>query len=153
MALKPGEPAPEFELADQDGRPVRLSDHRGKNVIIFFYPRDDTPVCTRESCLFRDEYARFQDADAEVLGISADDTASHARFANKHQLPYRVLSDKGRAVARAFGVPQRLGFLPARMTFTLDHEGIVRHVTHSDTSADKHVNEALQALEKLSSSH
>lgn len=151
MALKPGDPAPEFELPDQHGRPARLSDHRGKNVIVFFYPRDDTPVCTKESCGFRDAYADFGQADAEVLGISADDVTSHARFAEKHHLPYRVLSDRDRAVARAFGVPQRLGLLPARMTFVIDREGVVRHVTHADLSADRHVQEALRAVRGLGS--
>lgn len=146
MALKPGEAAPDFELTDQDGATVRLADLRGKKVVVFFYPKDNTPVCTAESCAFRDEYERFQGANAEVFGISADGTTSHRKFADKHQLPYRLLSDKGRAVAKAFGVPQRLGLLPARMTFTLDEKGIVRHVTHADLSADRHVTEALSAI-------
>jgi peroxiredoxin Q/BCP len=149
MALAPGDPAPDFELPDQTGTKVRLSDLRGRNLIVFFYPRDDTPVCTKESCAFRDAYADVGAANAEVLGISADDVGSHARFADKHQLPYRVLSDADRSAARAFGVPQRLGLLPARMTFVIDAEGVIRHVTHADLQAERHVREALEALSKL----
>ena len=149
MALKAGDTAPEFELPDQDGRPIRLSDLRGQNVVVFFYPKDGTPLCTKESCAFRDAYEGFRGANAEVLGISADATASHRRFADAHRLPYRVLSDRDRSVARAFGVPQRLGLLPARMTFTLDADGVVRHVTHADLSADRHIAEAKEALAKL----
>lgn len=149
MALAPGSPAPEFELPDQNGRPVRLSDLRGRNVVVFFYPRDDTPVCTKESCSFRDRYEDLRAKDAEVLGVSADDTASHARFGGRHGITYPLLSDRGRAVARAFGVPQRLGLLPARMTFVIDRDGIIRHVTHAELDAERHVREALEALDRL----
>lgn len=149
MTLKPGNAAPDFELNDQAGQPVRLGDLRGKNVVVFFYPKDNTPLCTKESCSFRDEYVRFQGANAEVFGISADPTASHARFAEEHRLPYRILSDESRAVARAFGVPQRFGLLPARVTFTIDAEGTIRHVTHKDLGAQQHVDEALQALASM----
>lgn len=149
MALQPGETAPEFELPDQDGHPVRLSDLRGRNVVVFFYPKDGTPICTKESCAFRDAYEGFQGANAEVLGISADGTTSHRKFVDTHRLPYRVLSDRDRSVARAFGVPQRFGLLPARMTFTLDEQGVVRHVTHADLSAERHVEEAKEALSRL----
>ena len=149
MALQPGDAAPEFELLDQEGRPVRLSSFRGQRLVLFFYPKDNTPVCTKESCTFRDHYDAFKEVGAEVMGISSDGVDSHARFANKYELPYPVLSDRGRAVARAFGVPQRLGLLPARMTFVLDEAGVVRHVTHAELSAEKHVQEALQALKQL----
>ncbi len=149
MALDVGQPAPEFELPDQDGKPVRLSEHRGRPVVIFFYPRDDTPTCTKESCGFRDAYADFEAHGATVLGVSADATERHARFAEKHSLPYRLLSDRDRAVSKAFGIPQRLGIIPARMTFVLDAHGVVRHVTHADFDAGRHVKEAKEALAEL----
>lgn len=149
MTLKAGDSAPEIELPDQDGHLVRLADLRGRNVVIFFYPRDNTPVCTKESCAFRDAYADFEAANAEVFGVSADDAQSHAGFASKHSLPFKLLSDQDRAAARAFGVPQRLGLMPARMTFVIDQQGIVRHVTHSEFSAERHTQEALQALSRM----
>lgn len=149
MILRPGDLLPDVALSDQNGSTVRTSDLRGKKVVIFFYPRDNTPVCTQESCRFRDEYERFQHANAEVFGVSSDNIESHLRFAQSNQLPYRLLSDPKREMARAFGVPQRLGLLPARVTFTVDSSGVIQHVTHADMSANRHVDEALDALQKL----
>lgn len=151
MALGTGDPAPDLTLEDDRGETVRLTDLRGRNVVVFFYPKNDTPVCTKESCAFRDAYEDFRGADAEVFGVSADDAASHTRFRDKHQLPYRLLSDRDRSAARAFGVPQRFGLMPARMTFVIDAEGVIRHVTHADLSAERHVKEALSALASLRS--
>ena len=149
--LSPGEPAPDFELTDQNGETVRLSALRGhSNIVLFFYPKDDTPVCTQEACMFRDNYDGMKDADAVVLGVSSDDAASHRSFAKKHELPFPLLSDPSGEVRKKFGVPNTLGVLPGRVTFVIDKGGIVRHVTNSPLSAKKHVDEALAALARLS---
>lgn len=145
-----GDEAPDFCLEDQDGRKVRLSDYRGdKNVVLFFYPRDETPVCTKESCGFRDNYATLTESGAEVIGISGDGRASHKRFQEKHRLPYSLLSDPGRGVAKRYGVSSAFGLLPGRSTFVIDTSGIVRHVTSARFDASAHVEEALEALKKL----
>jgi peroxiredoxin Q/BCP len=148
--LAAGARAPEFTLNDQNGRPVRLADFRGrKNVVVYFYPKDDTPGCTKESCAFRDHYAAFSDAGAEVLGISSDSESSHEAFAKKHRLPFSLLSDPGGRVRSAFGVPSTLGLLPGRVTYVIDKQGVIRHAFNSQLQATKHVDEALSVLESL----
>ncbi|MCK6552603.1 peroxiredoxin [Myxococcota bacterium] len=142
--------APDFTLTDQHGRKITLSEHRGKkNVVVFFYPKDDTPICTKEVCHFRDHYAELTKSDAIVLGISADSEASHGKFASRHALPYSLLSDPGRAVAAAYGVEALFGLMPGRATFTIDKSGVVRHVTRARFGAEVHVTEAQAALAKL----
>lgn len=150
--VRPGEPAPDFTLVDQKGETVKLSALRGtSNIVLFFYPKDDTPVCTQEACLFRDNYDSMKDADALVLGISADSPASHRAFAERHGFPFPLLSDPDGEARKAYGVPKTLGLLPGRVTFVIDKGGIVRHVTSSQLSAQRHVDEALAALARLSS--
>jgi peroxiredoxin Q/BCP len=139
--------APDFELPDQVGKPVRLSHYRGKSpVVVYFYPKDDTTGCTIEACRFRDDAARFQALGAEILGISNDSSESHAKFAEKYKLPFRLLSDKGGVVRKLFGVKKTLGVIPGRVTFVIDREGIVRHVFSSQSKPAKHVDEALAVL-------
>ena len=104
MTLKIGDAAPDFTLPDQDGRAVRLSDLRGRQVIVYFYPKDDTPGCTTQACGFRDAFPRITDANAIVLGISPDDAKSHVRFRAKQNLPFTLLSDVDHAVAELYGV-------------------------------------------------
>jgi peroxiredoxin Q/BCP len=145
-----GAPAPDFALRDQDGKEVRLSDFRNrKNVVVYFYPKDDTPGCTRESCAFRDSYTAFTDAGAEVLGISSDSSASHKAFAAKHGLPFRLLADEGGAVRRAYRVPATLGLLPGRVTYVIDKQGVIRHAFNSQLAPSRHVEEALAVLATL----
>ena len=113
--VKVGERAPDFQLPDRNGRQVSLGDFRGKkSVVLYFYPKDDTPGCTAESCEFRDRYEDFKEAGAEVIGISSDSEASHEKFADKHRLPFILLSDRGGAVRKKYGVPATLGLLPGR---------------------------------------
>src|SRR5437763_2026853 len=103
--VEEGKPAPDFELLTDEGERVKLSDFRGKPVVLYFYPKDDTPGCTKESCTFRDQYQDFQDAGAEVIGVSSDSAESHEKFATKYRLPFILLSDRGGAVRKEYGVP------------------------------------------------
>ena len=147
--LAVGDRAPDFALRDQNGKLVTLSDFRGKqSVVVYFYPKDDTPGCTKESCSFRDQYTAFSDAGAEVLGISSDSEASHRAFAAKYRLPFSLLSDVGGRVRAAYGVPATLGFVPGRVTYVIDREGVIRHAFNSQTNAARHVNEALEVLRR-----
>jgi peroxiredoxin Q/BCP len=148
--LQAGARAPEFSLEDQNGKRVALSDFRDrKNVVVYFYPKDDTPGCTKESCAFRDQWNDFADAGAEVIGISSDSVESHRKFAEKHRLPFTLLSDVGGEVRKAFGVPSSLGVLPGRVTYVIDKQGVIRHTFNSQLNPAKHVEEALQVLAKL----
>ena len=148
--LGPGASAPDFALDDQNGKRVALADFRGRrNVVVYFYPKDDTPGCTRESCAFRDRYEDFQGAGAEVIGISGDSTRSHEAFAARHGLPFTLLSDPGGKVRRAFGVPSTLGVLPGRVTYVIDKRGVIRHAFNSQLNPAKHVEEALRVLAEL----
>jgi peroxiredoxin Q/BCP len=145
--VRVGDEAPDFVLPDRTGKMVRLSEFRGrKAVVLYFYPKDDTPGCTKESCAFRDSYQDFQDTGAEVIGVSSDSAESHGRFAAKHRLPFTLLADQGAQVRKRYGVPATLGLLPGRVTFVIDRAGIVRHVFNSQFQATQHVSEALEAL-------
>jgi peroxiredoxin Q/BCP len=149
--LAAGASAPDFTLRDQHGKDVTLSAFRGqKNVVVYFYPKDDTPGCTKESCSFRDQFSAFSDAGAEVIGISSDSEASHKAFAEKHRLPFSLLSDTNGKVRAAFGVPATLGMLPGRVTYVIDKRGVIRHAFNSQLNASKHVDEALRVLANLS---
>jgi thioredoxin-dependent peroxiredoxin len=141
-----GDAAPDFTLPDGLGQPVTLSSFRGRKVVLFFYPKDDTRGCIAQACAFRDAYEGFLASGAEVIGISSDSVASHRGFAEKHALPYRLLSDEGGQVRKRFGVPKTLGFLPGRVTYVIDKDGIVRHVFSSQLNVAAHVGEALEAL-------
>jgi len=146
--IEAGQPAPDFELPDAEGKRIRLADFKGKKaVVLYFYPKDDTPGCTAEACSFRDSYEDFSDAGAEVIGVSSDSASSHAKFAKRHKLPFMLLSDAKGEVRKKYGVPTTLGLLPGRVTFVIDKKGIVRHVFNSQLQATRHVSEALSALE------
>jgi len=123
-----GQPAPAFRLQDQDGKWQTLADHRGKWVVVYFYPKDDTPGCTTQACTFRDDIIRFRAAGAQVLGVSLDDVGSHRSFADKHSLPFPLLADVGKQVAEAYGVLALGGLYARRDTFLIDPEGVlVKH--------------------------
>ena len=146
-ALQAGTVAPDFELPDGGGKLIRLSDYRGKSsVIVYFYPKDDTGVCTKQACAFRDDFAKFQSARAVILGISDDSSESHGAFAAKYSLPFPLLSDKGGRVRKLYGVTKKFGVLPGRVTFVIDREGVVRFVYSALFESGKHVEEALAAL-------
>jgi peroxiredoxin Q/BCP len=148
--LKVGDTAPDFALPDRAGRTVRLSDYRGKQpVVLYFYPKDDTPGCTKEACAFRDQYEDFKEGGAEVIGVSSDSNESHEKFAAKYRLPFVLLTDRGGAVRKQYGVKATLGVLPGRVTFVIDKQGVVRHLFNSQLQATQHVAEAKAALHAL----
>jgi peroxiredoxin len=142
-----GTSAPDFELPDQHGKAVRLSDYRGKSpTVVYFYPKDETPGCTAEACKFRDDFEKFSDAGAVVFGISDDSPESHLSFASNHRLPFQLLSDTDGTVRKLYGVKKTLGVIPGRVTFVIDRDGIVRHTFSSQSDPERHVDEALAAL-------
>ncbi len=150
MAIKVGDQAPDFTLKSAQGDPIQLSDLlKQKPVVLFFYPKDNTPGCTKEACAFRDQYEVFQSVGAEVVGISADSEQSHQQFAAAHRLPFLLLSDVQNQVRKLFGVPSTLGILPGRVTYLIDRGGTVRHMFNSQLNFQGHVDEALQALKQL----
>lgn len=152
MTVKVGDIAPDFSLPSQNGSTVSLKDFRGnKSVVLYFYPKDDTPGCTAESCAFRDSYETFQEAGAEVIGISSDSANSHAKFASKYQLPFTLLSDTNNEVRKLYGVPATLGILPGRVTYAIDRDGVVRHIFNSQFNFKGHVEESLKILRELES--
>jgi peroxiredoxin Q/BCP len=144
--VKPGDTAPDFALPDAAGKVVKLSQLQGRPVVLYFYPKDETPGCTLEACAFRDQYEDFTDAGAEVIGVSSDSSASHEKFAKRHRLPFTLLSDADGALRKRYGVPSTLGLLPGRVTFVIDANGVVRHVFNSQLAATRHVSEALDAI-------
>ena len=146
-----GSRALNFALPSQSGEMVSLGDFLGeKPVILFFYPKDDTPGCTKEVCAFRDSFEELSNLDAEVIGISSDSVESHKGFAERHKLPFTLLSDEGGKVRRLYGVPNSFGLFPGRVTYVIDREGVVRHIFSSQIEVEKHVEEALKTLESIS---
>ncbi|MFM7880830.1 MAG: peroxiredoxin [Microcystis panniformis] len=149
-AIKVGDRVPNFSLPSQTGTTVNISDLIGKKfLVIYFYPKDDTPGCTAESCAFRDSYEVFTDAGAEVIGISADSPQSHQQFAQKYNLPFTLLSDSDNRVRKLFGVPSTLFVLPGRVTYIIDKEGIVRHIFDSMLDFKAHVTESLNTIKSF----
>jgi thioredoxin-dependent peroxiredoxin len=150
-SVQVGDRAPDFTLPNQSGEPVRLSDFLGKtDIVLYFYPKDDTSGCTTEACSFRDSYEVFKDAGAEVIGVSSDSAESHQRFAAKNRLPFILLSDAGGALRKRYGVPTTFGLLPGRVTYIIDKQGVVRNIFSSQFTPEKHITEALKTLQALS---
>jgi len=144
------QPAPDFVCEAHSGQQVRLADYRGRNVVVlYFYPKDGTPVCTKEACGFRDSFEEFTRLEAVVVGVSADSPKRHQAFAASRALPFLLLSDEDGSLRRAYQVPKTLGVLPGRVTFVIDKAGIVRHVFSALFSADRHVAEALKLVQEL----
>jgi peroxiredoxin Q/BCP len=142
-----GSVAPDFTLPSQSGEMVSLGDFLGNRpVVLFFYPKDETPGCTKEVCAFRDSFEELGKLDAEVIGISSDSVDSHKGFAEKHKLPFTLLSDEGGKVRKRYGVPSTFGLFPGRVTYVIDDEGVVRNVFSSQIEVERHVEEAIEAL-------
>lgn len=149
--LKEGDVAPDFLARDQHGNQLRLSDFRGQKVVLYFYPKDDTPGCTKEACSFRDAFPEYQSRRIRVLGVSLDDEASHQSFISKYQLPFTLLSDTDRSVSEAYGVYGERNFMGrtymglARKTFLIDEQGIIKKV-YDKVQTETHADEVLKAF-------
>jgi peroxiredoxin Q/BCP len=150
--LQEGDAAPDFETRDGEGNPFKLSDLRGRKVVLYFYPKDDTPGCTKEACSFRDSFAEFKGRGIEVLGVSTDDEKSHRKFAEKYSLPFKLLADTDHRVADLYGVYGEKQFMGrkymgvARKTFLVDEEGRLRKV-FDRVKVDEHADEVLKVFE------
>ncbi len=154
MPISANKPAPDFALPDDAGKTRRLSDYRGKPIILYFYPADDTPGCTKEACNFRDDYSAYVKSGVTILGVSPDSVASHVKFKEKYQLPFPLLADEGHKVCDKYGVwgPKKMmgreydGVL--RTTFLIDPEGRIARVFENVKPAE-HSTEVLAALKQL----
>ena len=150
--LKEGDAAPDFETRDAEGNTIKLSDLHGRKVVLYFYPKDDTPGCTKEACSFRDSFAEFGRRGIEVLGVSTDDEKSHRKFAEKFSLPFKLLADTDHRVADLYGVYGEKQFMGrkymgvSRKTFLIDEEGRLRKVFDT-VKVDEHADEVLKAFD------
>jgi thioredoxin-dependent peroxiredoxin len=149
--IKIGSSIPAFSLPDQNGNLFDINSVLGKkNLVIYFYPKDDSPGCTAEACSFRDQFEVFKEADAVIIGISGQSVESHKDFADKHRLSFILLSDEGNSVRKMFGVHANFfGLVPGRVTYIADKTGKVIYIFNSQTEATKHVDEALRILHEL----
>ncbi len=151
--LQEGIPAPAIAAKDQDGKMVTLEEYRGRKVVLYFYPKDDTPGCTKEACAFRDNFPKFNSAGVEVLGVSIDDEGKHKKFSEKYQLPFRLVSDPDKRIVEAYGVWGLKKFMgreymgTARVTYLINEEGIIEHVWPKVTPA-QHAEELLNYLQQ-----
>lgn len=150
MTVKVGDKAPDFSLTSQIGDKVMLSEFFGKkNIVLYFYPKDETPGCTKEACTFRDSYEELTNLGAEVLGVSGQSVASHKSFASHYGLPFILLSDEDNKVRKLYDVPSTMGLIPGRVTYIIDKQGIVRNIFNSQTQAPRHVEEAKKTLQEI----
>ena len=150
MALQKGDVVPNFTSIDTKGNPFDSTSIVGKKpVVIYFYPKDNTPGCTAQACSFRDQYEDFLDMGAEVIGVSGDDQDSHQKFTSKYRLPFLLLSDSNKKIRKLFGVPTSLfGMLPGRVTYVIDTYGVIQYVFNS-MLAGQHIPKALSAVKKI----
>lgn len=149
--LKEGDRIPSFSLPNQDDELTNIDQFIGQPLIIYFYPKNDTPGCINEACQFRDQFEVFEDHGASIVGISGDSPKSHKRFAARYNLNFTLLSDQKREAEKMFGVPRTVfGLLPGRVTFVIDPEGIVRHTFSAQFNPKQHIDEALRVLETFS---
>ena len=150
MSLKIGDKLPKFTAIDSNGNAFDSQNFIGKSLVIYFYPKDETRVCTEQACSFRDNYEEFKELGAEVIGISSDSNKSHQKFASKHQLPFILLSDNDKKLRKLFGVPNDLlGLLPGRVTYVVNKNGIIEMVFNS-MSGKIHIEKALEKLRNQS---
>jgi peroxiredoxin Q/BCP len=151
--LKEGTTAPAFRTKNADGEGVSLKDFRGQKVVLYFYPKDDTPGCTKEACSFRDAFSKFKKRDIKVLGVSPDSEASHKKFAAKHKLPFTLLADTDRSISEAYGVWGEKKFMGRtymgvrRMTFLIDEKGKIKKIFEK-VKPEEHASEVLEAFDQ-----
>lgn len=145
-----GDKAPDFTLPSQMGDNVTLSEYLGKkNIVLYFYPKDETSGCTKEACSFRDNYEELTELGAEVIGVSGQSVESHKSFATHYGLPFILLADVDNKVRELYGVPSTMGIIPGRVTYIIDKKGVVRHIFVSQTKAERHVEEAKNTLKQI----
>jgi peroxiredoxin Q/BCP len=151
MVMKIGDLCPHFELTDQHGKLFNSSDWIGKKkLVIFFYPKDETPGCTKEACTFRDRHEEFLEFDCQVIGISSDSVDSHKQFATKHNFNFVLLADTDKKIRKLFGVPGSLfGLLPGRVTYIIDLNGKIRGIHNSQLNPVSHIEEALDLIKQM----
>ncbi|HVP16914.1 MAG TPA: peroxiredoxin [candidate division Zixibacteria bacterium] len=148
--VKVGDPAPDFTLPNQSGQMVNLHGFIGqKIVVLYFYPKDFTSGCTAEACAFRDSYEVFEEAGAEVIGVSSQSVDSHKRFAIANTLPFILLSDEDGKVRKLYGATSAFGLMPGRVTYIIDKKGIIRHTFSSQLNPTKHIEEALRIIKDI----
>lgn len=149
MELQLGDKIPHFISIDANAKPFDIKDYLGKPLVIYFYPKDDTPGCTIQACTFRDNYEEFKNLGAEVIGISSDSLQSHQKFASRYKLPFILLSDFDKKIRKLFGVPNDfLGLIPGRATYVVDKNGIVQLIFDS-ASSKIHIQKALEILKRM----
>lgn len=154
MALKVGDKAPAFKLKNQNGETISLSDLKGKPVVLYFYPKDDTPGCTKEACNFRDEFPKFGKLKAEIIGISVDSVESHKKFADKYKLPFNLLADEKKEIVEKYGVWKEKNMYGKkymgieRTTFVIDTDGRISKI-FPKVKVDDHNKEVMDALKEL----
>jgi peroxiredoxin Q/BCP len=148
MSISIGDSCPYFSLQNQDGQTINIQDYIGtKNIIIYFYPKDNTVGCTKEACSFRDAMQDLNNLDCEVVGISADSVASHKAFANQFRLTFNLLSDVGNEIRKMFKVPANVfGLIPGRVTYVVNKGGKIVHVINSQLNPDKHIKETIEVV-------
>ncbi len=146
--IEVGDKVPVFSLQDQNGELFSIENYRGKKaMVIYFYPKDDTPGCTKEACRFRDSYEDFKSLNVKIIGISADDVKSHQGFSEKYNLPFTLLADTQNEVRKLFGVKKNIfGLIPGRVTYVIDKNGTVIHIYDNMLKAENHIDEALKIL-------
>ena len=154
MELKVGHKAPSFKLKNQDGKTISSSDLKGKPIVLYFYPKDDTSGCTKEACNFRDEFPKFGKMKAEIIGVSADSVESHKKFTEKYKLPFNLLSDEKKEVVEKYGVWKEKNMYGrkymgiVRSTFIIDASGKISNI-FTKVKVDKHNQEVMEALKEL----
>lgn len=149
MKLKIGDIAPEFKLKDQNSNLISLEEFKNKkNIILFFYPKDFSPLCTSEVCEFQDSYEIFKNSNSEVLGISADNIETHKKFSEKYNVSFSILSDNNNKIRKLYGAFS-LAVIPARITFIIDKLGIIKYIFSSNLSSSKHIKKSLEIVSGL----
>ena len=151
MPLQIGDNCPIFSLENQEGKTINMTDFIGQKIlVIYFYPKDDTPGCTKEACSFRDAMQDLNNLDCEVFGISADSVASHKKFADQFRLTFHLLSDIGNTVRKSFKVPANLfGLIPGRVTYIVNKEGKIVHIINNQMNPDKHIEETIKTITSI----
>jgi len=147
--IKVGDKVPSFKLKDQNGNLFTINNAIKKSMVIYFYPKDDTPGCVKEACKFRDDFEKFDDIGAMVIGISGDSVESHKKFELKYNLPFILLADINNEVRKLFGVSKSMIFLPGRVTYVVDKNGIVQYIFNSQFGAEKHIENSLKKLKEI----